>query len=343
MQTIVEGNPGSGKSFFAVKYLLKYCEYDAMFMEYILRSDVLIISNIENLKIKHLSLDELLKRYNVEEFFTVENFEKIQKQYKVKNIILCIDEAQKIFDSKFFNKDVFYLFQYHRHLGLDIFLLTQSRSTICRQLIPLAEYIVQAKPRSKGISGTFTYNYLDPKGNYMYNKTLRADPSVFRAYQSMRVDEMNKPRNVIKYYAMMGSAVFVVVFLLFKSFFAWFKVESHPEIKNKTNQVVKNITPVSNVEAATIPAFKNMTSAAPISKQPVAVPIAVSVPVDSYQAEAQQHKWVALDMVSKLDGKMIVSLKGFHGVFKIPDATIQKLDVSRMVAYVDTERLIPMK
>lgn len=263
MITIVEGNPGSGKSFFGVNYLTGFCKYDKMYDEFVLREDTLVISNIEGLRIKHLNLQDCIEKYTVEVFFTVENFEKIQKQYRVKNIVMLIDEAQKIFDSKFYDKDVFYFFQYHRHIGLDIFFLTQSRSTIARQLIPLCEYIVQAKPRSKGVAGTFTYNYIDPKGNYMYNRVLRAKKDVFRAYKSFRTDETNKPRNVLKYYLVACSVILAVVLFLFKSFFAYFKYDS-------AIHVPKNASTVSSARTAS---FYHLSSSRPRREAPNPMPI----------------------------------------------------------------------
>lgn len=229
MIRIVEGVPGSGKSYYAMKYLIKYCEYHKLYDEFVVRPDVLIISNISGLRIKHKNLDELLEKRPVEDFFTVENMERIQAQYHVKNIILVIDEAQKIFDSKFYNKEVFYLFQYHRHIGLDIFFITQARSTLPRHLLPLSEFIIQAVPRSKGFLGTFRYRFIDQKGVTMYTSVLKKDQTVFRAYKSFVSDEIEKPKNLmVKYFVMIGVLVVVCGFL-WKGVFMYYKTNAGPK------------------------------------------------------------------------------------------------------------------
>lgn len=212
---IVEGVPGSGKSYYAVNYLIQnFFDYDSFYNEYKEKENknVLVITNIEDLKVKHLNLDILLDRFTLEKFFTVDNFERIQKQYRVKNIIVIIDEAQRYFDRKFYNKDVFYFFQYHRHLGVDIFLITQSKNTISKELVVLAEYIIRAVPRSLQV-GAFRYKFYDVNGNFLFSKSLKKDKKVFNAYSSMKVEEVNKPKNVI--YSKIAFAVFSFVFVLF--------------------------------------------------------------------------------------------------------------------------------
>lgn len=200
MINIVEGVPGSGKSYYGVNYLIKnFFDYDDFYNEYIEKNNksVLVISNIEGLKVKHLNLDDLINRFTVEKFFTVSNFEKIQKQFKVKNIVILIDEAQRYFDRKFFDKDVFYFFQYHRHLGIDIFLFTQNKLNLAREIVVLSEFIISAVPRSKQL-GSFKYKFCDTKGNHLYSKTLKKDKKVFNAYQSFKVDEISKPKSVYR-------------------------------------------------------------------------------------------------------------------------------------------------
>jgi len=231
MLRIVEGVPGSGKTYYAVKYLLdNFVKYDDFFDEYIVRDDVLVISNIENLKIKHLNLDTLVQRFSLEKFFTVENIEKVQKQYRVKNIVFLIDEAQRYFHRRFFHKDVFYFFQYHRHLGCDIFLITQSYQTLSREIVVLAEYIVRAVPRSRQ-PFSFLYHYIDTQTkDKLFSKSLRKSQSVFRAYTSMKVDEIQKPQSVFSRY------VAIAVFLFVLSISSFFFVLHHFFSPPRTSQ-----------------------------------------------------------------------------------------------------------
>lgn len=172
MIQLISAPPRSGKSYFAVNYLCKFVDYDAIYTEYVVKPGVLIISNIEGLKIKHRNLDLILEKMPLEEFLTIENFEKLMQMFNVKHIILAIDEAQKLLPTNFKNKDVEYFFQYHGHIGVDILLMTQGEATVARWIIPLLEYFVRVTPRSKSIMNTFSYKYHDVKGNFLYSNTL---------------------------------------------------------------------------------------------------------------------------------------------------------------------------
>ncbi len=236
---IIEGVPGSGKTYYAVHYLIKnFYQYDDFYDEYIEKENknVLVITNIENLRIKHLNLDVLIERFTLEKFFTVENFERIQKQYKVKNIVIIIDEAQRYFDRKFYDKNVFYFFQYHRHLGVDIFLITQSKNTISKELVVLAEYIVKAIPRSVQ-PNSFIYHFYDVDGHKLFTKALKRDKNVFRAYSSFKTDELSKPKNVVKTKLIVYGSLFAIsvvalffVLHLFPSFYQTKQVVSSDNV-----------------------------------------------------------------------------------------------------------------
>lgn len=310
MIRLVEGGPGSGKSYYACKYLIKYCTYDKLYQEYILSANVLVISNIEGLRIKHRDLNVCIEKAGgVENFFTVENFEKLQSMFKVSNIILVIDEAQKIFDSKFYDKEVFFFFQYHRHLGVDIFLLTQSRSTVSRQLLPLCEYFLQAVPRSKGIYGTFRYKVVDAKGNYLYGVSVKQDQQVFRAYKSFSSDEIEKPKNVLLRYAVMFVVVGLITYGLFKSVFTWFKVRSSPPsaiaqtIPQQQQQMPKPVqarysTPVVNIGSPT--GYVQPVLDTLIAQQATKKPEWVSVTVDGYIEADKTYLITALGVRQKV-------------------------------------------
>jgi len=208
MLQMVEGPPGAGKSYFAVNYLVGYTKYDELYQEYVLNSDVLIISNIEGLKIRHWSLNQCLElkphdklssasEDRIKEFFSIENFENIQKRTGKKHIILCIDEAHELFPFSFKETSVYEFFAYHRHIGLDVIFLTQGLHATTRLFNPLFEFIIKATPRSKKIGGSFHYKYCDLRGKTLYTKPIRTKKNVFRAYQSFRQDEAVKPKSAV--------------------------------------------------------------------------------------------------------------------------------------------------
>jgi hypothetical protein len=213
--------PRSGKSYFVVNYLVGFTKYDGLYNEYVLNSDVLIISNIEGLKIRHWTLKgclglkphEKLSQADpgrVKEFFSIGNFENIMKKTGRNHVILCIDEAHELFPQGFKEQSVYEFFAYHGHIGLDVFLMTQGLSSFTRLFNPLFEFVVQVTPRSKKVSNLFTYKYYDLKGKFLYSKILSKKNEVFKAYKSFRKDEHNKPRSAV----MLGIVGVLSIFLL---------------------------------------------------------------------------------------------------------------------------------
>lgn len=273
MIRIVEGVPGSGKSYYGVNYVCdKFAKYDKVYDDFHVNPDVLIITNFEGFRIKHKQLDELLKKYGgVECFFNVPNFEKMIEYYRVKNVVLLIDEAQRYFDSKFYDKDVFYFFQYHRHLGIDIFLVTQKVSTVARHLLPLAEFIITAAPRSLAIGNTFRYRFRDQDGNSLYTQVLIKKRVVFLAYKSFNAEETAKPRNVVTRLAIMAVVMAVVVILGGKAVLAMMKAKYSKPIRPPQSSVPAPVPPP-------LPGPSPLPIAAPAPSQAPAVVPAQPVP-----------------------------------------------------------------
>jgi hypothetical protein len=272
MIRIIEGVPGSGKSYYMVKYLSNFFKYDSFYDEYIVKDNVLIISNIEGLRVKHLDLGILIDKYGIEGFFTVANFEIIQKQYKCKNIILLIDEAQRLFDRKFYDTDVMYFFQYHRHLGVDIILGTQGANLLCNAFIPLCEFITEAVPRSKSIIGNFSYHFKDKKGKFLYSKVLRKDQTIFGAYKSFVSDEVTKPKNVVLHWAVISISLVLVGVICFKSALGAVKAKSE---KGKVSQVATDKAMADKIRNPTLGTLPVNAPAEYIPPGPVKPPASV--------------------------------------------------------------------
>lgn len=330
MIRIIEGNPGSGKSYYFINYLVKFCVYDKMYDEFIVREDVLVISNVSGLRIKHKNLDTLIQQKgSVEEFFTVENFENLQKVYRVKNIILGIDEAQRYFDSKFFNKDVFFLFQFHRHIGLDVFFITQSRSTIARHLIPLCEYVMQAKERTKAVPGVFQYRVLDQKGNELYTTGATKKEVVFRAYKSFDNDEFEKPKNLIWRYVVMVSVVAIGAGLCWKSVFAYFDKKAKPET---VQQVTKN-TPL--VPPKTIDFQQSSASSQPL--KPVFGNISSMSQVKVIDRIREKMEWETVEIQGYVRGQGKLALMINGKKYMYPNGKIRHLDLDNKTCQIKAD------
>ena len=189
MLKIIQGVPGSGKSYYAVHYITKYfCIYDDVY-GYILDKDVVIITNLDDFKLNHLKLDDCINKYK--DFFTVSNFEKLKSSYRNKHIILVIDEAQRYFPLNYNDKEALFFFQYHRHLGIDILLITQSINSISKLLLPLCESIISATPRSTKIFNLFRYHeylYFRGKLEKVHTFSIKTNPKIFNLYKSFNFD-----------------------------------------------------------------------------------------------------------------------------------------------------------
>jgi len=260
MQAAVVGVPGTGKTYYMVSYLKKHFTYDEFFREYTIKSDVLIITNIAELKFFgsscwNIESPEILGdasrgitgKYSREQFFTVDNMQRIMEKTGKKNIILALDEIQKdqYFPYGYKHPDVLYLFAYHRHIGMDILLGTQDVSLVSRGVIAQCEYLAHGKLRSKKLFGAMSYRFTDNKGNYMYDKTLKTDKQVFSAYQSASVDEANKPKNAVLHWIVITSLFLVVAGGLFKTALAMVANKAKPE------NARKNISPSARSLVAT--------------------------------------------------------------------------------------------
>lgn len=239
MITVISGVPGSGKSYYAVNYLYKYVHYDKLYDSFELSPDTLLITNIDNLKLNHISLDDAIKKYTFEVFFSVSNFEKIRETYKCKHIILIIDECQRYFDTKFYDKNILYLFEYHRHIGLDVFFISQNHKNISFRIVNLCEYIIEAQPRSKNVlSQIFTYKYFDLHYNFLRTQRLTTSRLIFKLYQSYSFDEHNKPQKIYRKLAF--TFLFVVIGIIFTLIYVFPRIVSSSHSKSKNPVKIEN-------------------------------------------------------------------------------------------------------
>lgn len=208
---LITGLPGSGKSYYAVWYVASTYFDRTTKGKFKLKDkfkDIKIISNIENLKLPHLSLEDILKNYpSPANFFSYSSQEKISSKYP--QIIYLIDEAQFYFPVRFRDDQVFNWFQLHRHFGQDIYLITQVAKLLPDQINALCEMQIDAVPRSNTLffGWDLHYNFLS-KGQIV-DKTFKFKRKwVFDLYKSQSSEEIEKPKNpFIKYMALLLIAV----------------------------------------------------------------------------------------------------------------------------------------
>jgi len=186
----IGGKPGSGKTFWVVTHLLKkYFQYDKVLDEYFPRIPIAIISNVEELKLDHYLLQEMIEKAGgVSKFFTVDYQKELLKRFP--RIVYVIDEAGSpdYFPVKLKDEKMIFFFQYHRHLGIDIYLIAPGVSNICGAIVRLMEYRVQANARSKRLLREFRYDKI-VEGDKAGKQVLMWDRRVFALYKSMSQSE----------------------------------------------------------------------------------------------------------------------------------------------------------
>lgn len=327
MIQLLEAPPRSGKTFFAVNYAVKFTKYDGLYHEYILDPSVLIISNIEGLKINHWQLDAtlrsrlsdsdkkdvpegcLFKNWNLdgrkktdvlEKFFNIENFEKIMEKTNKNRVIILIDEVHDYFPTGYYNQKIYSFFAYHGHIGLDIILMTQSLDATTRMFNPLLESIIKVTPRSKAVLNRFSYTFCDKSGRFLYSQTLAKDQLVFKAYKSFRVDEHNKPKNAVKHWIIITVAIFSVGGFLFKTALSLIRAKSERHtvksaVVDKQPPFVKDGKVVQTVYN---PPVQHKVSSARVVPSPVAsVPVVTSksVSVVGLAYDGNKHYYLLSD------------------------------------------------
>ncbi len=184
MITLITGVPGAGKSYYAVYEMYQLLKSSA--------DDFLIVSNVEG---THIVEDSRFFYYEIPmhdpDFFKYDAFKDYLNVLRQERglsesakVYIFIDEAQRYFDRYLKCKDTIYFFDYHRHLGVDIFLITQHRDKISKQINTLVEYEVRAvPPKLSLLPGRFVYNKIMGK-EVFGKKTIPISKDVFAMYKS---------------------------------------------------------------------------------------------------------------------------------------------------------------
>jgi hypothetical protein len=217
---IIDGKIGSGKTYYAVSYILKkYYVYDEQFRCYFPRRDIILVTNVDSLKIEHVPLDAEVDKRGITEVFSEAYINELRGNSRCP-VVFLIDEAQgpKFFHRKFYGKNVFFFFQYSRHYGVDIFLITQDSDSLAKEIKILPEKIIHAVSRSHTSGLNFHYKNIiadEVESQFM----LKRDKKVFKVYQSFTHDETEKPKPIFVKYAIMIIVFALIAVLTFKFVF----------------------------------------------------------------------------------------------------------------------------
>jgi hypothetical protein len=211
---IIEGVPGSGKSYYSVRHLAKSFFVKQKDGSYFPDPEkpCCIITNIDGFKPDHLSLKRCIEDSggDFRHFFSKDYQVEFSSKFDEK-LVYVIDEAQMIFrknDRKL--NEVFSYFEWHRHLGHDIYLVTQNTRKLPSDMVTLVEYVIRAAPRVRSITGEFKYHWIS-NSEKIKTEAFRPDKGVFALYKSMDVAETEKIKNpLMKTVAMALAGAFIV-------------------------------------------------------------------------------------------------------------------------------------
>jgi len=207
MIVLITGKIGGGKTYFAVNYTVeKFYEYKPSIFQYVPnRKNFRIVTNIDNLDLPHNNLDFEIEKNGIEGVFCKEYIGD-------DSVVFIIDEAQRYFDRKFYNKKVFEFFQMARHYGVDVLLITQDVGTIARELRELCEYEIEAQARSRRTKNMFIYKFKS-ENEIFKRQLIRFNKKVAMLYRSQFADENEKIPHVWRNFLVIGVVcLFVAIF-----------------------------------------------------------------------------------------------------------------------------------
>lgn len=240
---IIEGRIGSGKTYYAVWHVIKnYFQWNSDIDNYQSKdkeNPVVVYSNIERFTVANSLNDAIQSAGGLSNFFNKD----FQKEFcRDKKVLYIIDESQgpDFFHRKYYNPEVFFFFQYHRHFGCDIYLLTQDINSLSKELRNLAETIIKAVQRSFTMVGEFKYKYMT--GGYddecYKTKALKPEKQIFALYKSMEQKEIERIPSASRRYALIFILLIAIAFLIFQYGFIglWRPAVVSASITKKTNK-----------------------------------------------------------------------------------------------------------
>lgn len=266
---IIEGVPGSGKTYYAVRHLAKTYFKKNEDGVYLLNKPCVLITNIEGFVPDHVDLDaEIKKAGGVETFFSID-YQRTYKDQYFDKIVYILDEAQMKFRKGARNlQEVYSYFEYHRHWGQDIYLVTQNTRKLPPDIVQLVENIIVAAPRIRSILGEFKYKWMD--GNtIMKREAFKPSSAVFALYSSMDEEETEKIKNPIMRTVALALVGSITVLGLGYWFFTsrWSQASPVPSSKNTISTGSGKVVPVRSPgsSAPLVADYSNFVHFVPLS------------------------------------------------------------------------------
>lgn len=174
MIQIITGVPGGGKSYYAVHEILEH-----------LSRGELVVHNIHGLSDpRAIQLDFGNVPLDADYLFNLIDRFRFERGLPADSVVhVYIDECQRYYPYELKDPKVVYFFDFHRHHGLNISLISQDIKKISPKISTLAEFEVRAVKPMFQFGGGFQYNLIS-SGEPFGKKRLKKKPEVFAAYTS---------------------------------------------------------------------------------------------------------------------------------------------------------------
>ncbi len=213
MIIFITGTPGAGKTYYSVLRMLDD-----------LKKGVLVVSNIDGVSkekfefylgksVNFMTFDEFLSfalslvnmRYDGNyrnAFLTILNVDYWKRyiipalyQQGIKKVVFYLDEFQSIIDEDTdLTQPQKFFFDYHRHLGIDIYIITQSIQRMSKAIRNLVEVELRlVSLRMFGLESFFVLKTLIG-GVPVKKKVMKYKPEIFALYRSLLVEHMKGVR-----------------------------------------------------------------------------------------------------------------------------------------------------
>jgi len=207
-----------------------------------------IIHNIPKLNELYFDGGEFIKSYhedkneieiNPPELFELEVQKKLAQDVKEKYnrpVLFIIDECQTWLDK--YNEKIKGWLSYHRHLGQDIWLVTQSRFNIHKDYKNLIEIEILGK---RGfVFKSFLYSWF-ANGEHFKTDRIPKKKDIFKLYQSFQLDSNQGKRSKLFYWM----AGFIIAALVIGGFYA---VKLRNNLRNIASKNKEKVADVKKID-----------------------------------------------------------------------------------------------
>ncbi len=247
MITLILGKPGSGKSYYAVYNIVKSIASDRKIF-----SNIFI--NLESANFIFMDTQKLLEFFSIVESIYIQSAiildtEKIYQIFRQKGIESCdfwIDEAHLFGFNNSKKKDFLNFFlSLHRHLNINIFLITQSKKQFAPVFHDLVENVISAlSPSQRLFPNVFEYklytsvDFVGKPNDSHSSIRYKVDGKIFDLYTS---GDNNKGDNSFR-----KKVLFLLLIVFFLLFFIVFSFPNFSKSSTTTTNTTTTNTTTTN-------------------------------------------------------------------------------------------------